>query len=117
MTGSRRFVAAVQRSHGLGHEFDARVGARLAAALSVSPRRPWSLRCDPDAPIPELSPGDRDGDESYNAREKIVRETVLKHGKILSGPSSWQNRPGYRLFQGRRSATNTGYDGTGNRIE
>ena len=61
--------------------------------------------------------GDRDGDESYNAREKIVREAVLKHGKILSGPSSWQNRPGYRLFQGRRSATNTGYDSTGNRTE
>lgn len=61
--------------------------------------------------------GDRDGDESYNAREKLVREAVLKHGKILSGPSNWQNRAGYRLFQGRRSATNTGYDNTGNRIE
>lgn len=61
--------------------------------------------------------GDRDGDESYNAREKIVREAVLKHGKILSGPSSWQNRPGYRLFQGRRDATSTGYDNTGNRAE
>lgn len=61
--------------------------------------------------------GDRDGDESYNAREKIVREVVLKHGKILAGPSSWQNRAGYRLFQGRRNATNTGYDNTGNRIE
>jgi 2-keto-3-deoxy-L-rhamnonate aldolase RhmA len=61
--------------------------------------------------------GDRDGDESYNAREKIVREAVLKHGKILSGPSNWQTRPGYRLFQGRRSATNTGYDASGNRIE
>jgi 4-hydroxy-2-oxoheptanedioate aldolase len=61
--------------------------------------------------------GDRDGDESYNAREKLVREAVLKHGKILSGPSSWQNRPGYRLFQGRRNAANTGYDATGNRVE
>ena len=61
--------------------------------------------------------GDRDGDESYNAREKIVREAVLKHGKILAGPSSWQNRPGYRLFQGRRNATSTGYDASGNRIE
>ena len=60
--------------------------------------------------------GDRDGDESYNAREKIVREVVLKHGKILAGPSSWQDRAGYRLFQGRRNATNTGYDATGNRI-
>jgi len=60
--------------------------------------------------------GDRDGDESYNAREKIVREAVLKHGKILAGPSSWQDRPGYRLFQGRRNATNTGYDAQGNRI-
>ena len=61
--------------------------------------------------------GDRDGDESYNAREKTVREVVLKHGKILAGPSSWQNRPGYRLFQGRRNATSTGYDNTGNRVE
>ncbi len=58
--------------------------------------------------------GDRDGDESYNAREKIVRESVLAHGKILAGPSSWQNRPGYRLFQGRRNASNTGYDAQGN---
>lgn len=61
--------------------------------------------------------GDRDGDESYNAREKIVRESVLKHGKILAGPSSWQNRPGYRLFQGRRNASGTGYDASGNRVD
>jgi 4-hydroxy-2-oxoheptanedioate aldolase len=60
--------------------------------------------------------GDRDGDASYNAREKIVRESVLAHGKILAGPSSWQTRPGYRLFQGTRSATNTGYDSNGNLI-
>ena len=61
--------------------------------------------------------GDRDGDASYNAREKLVRDSVLAHGKILAGPSSWQTRPGYRLFQGTRSATNTGYDASGNRIE
>lgn len=61
--------------------------------------------------------GDRDGDASYNAREKLVRESVLKHGKILAGPSSWQNRPGYRLFQGTRNATNTGYDASGGRIQ
>jgi 4-hydroxy-2-oxoheptanedioate aldolase len=54
--------------------------------------------------------GDRDGTPSYNAREKIVRESVLAHGKILVGPSSWQNRPGYMMFQGRRSATSTGYE-------
>jgi 4-hydroxy-2-oxoheptanedioate aldolase len=54
--------------------------------------------------------GDRDGDASYNAREKLVREAVLKRGLILAGPSSWQNRPGYRLFQGRRDATTTGYE-------
>jgi 2-keto-3-deoxy-L-rhamnonate aldolase RhmA len=54
--------------------------------------------------------GDRDGSPSYNAREKIVRESVLSHGKILAGPSSWQNRPGYMMFQGRRSATTTGYE-------
>jgi 2-keto-3-deoxy-L-rhamnonate aldolase RhmA len=60
--------------------------------------------------------GDRDGDASYNAREKIVRESVLAHGKILAGPSNWQTRPGYRLFQGTRSATNTGYDTNGNLI-
>jgi hypothetical protein len=39
-----------------------------------------------------------------------VREAVLKRGVILAGPSSWQNRPGYRLFQGRRDATSTGYE-------
>jgi 4-hydroxy-2-oxoheptanedioate aldolase len=61
--------------------------------------------------------GDRDGDESYNAREKLVRESVLAHGKILAGPSSWQTRPGYRLFQGGRSATNTGYDANGALIQ
>ncbi|MEO5961277.1 MAG: hypothetical protein ABIR80_19380, partial [Opitutaceae bacterium] len=60
--------------------------------------------------------GDRDGDASYDAREKLVRDSVLAHGKILAGPSSWQNRPGYRLFQGARSATNTGYDAAGGRI-
>jgi 4-hydroxy-2-oxoheptanedioate aldolase len=54
--------------------------------------------------------GDRDGSPTYNAREKLVRESVLAHGKVLAGPSSWQTRPGYRLFQGRRSATNTGYE-------
>jgi 4-hydroxy-2-oxoheptanedioate aldolase len=54
--------------------------------------------------------GDRDGDASYDAREKLVREAVLKRGLILAGPSSWQNRPGYRLFQGRRDATGTGYE-------
>ena len=54
--------------------------------------------------------GDRDGDASYNAREKLVREAVLKRGLILAGPSSWQNRPGYRLFQGPRDAATTGYE-------
>jgi 4-hydroxy-2-oxoheptanedioate aldolase len=54
--------------------------------------------------------GDRDGSASYNAREKLVREAVLAHGKYLAGPSSWQTRPGYSLFQGPRSATNTGYE-------
>jgi 4-hydroxy-2-oxoheptanedioate aldolase len=54
--------------------------------------------------------GDRDGSPTYNAREEIVRKSVLAHGKYLAGPSSWQNRPGYTFFQGRRSATNTGYE-------
>lgn len=54
--------------------------------------------------------GDRDGSPSYNAREKLVRDSVLAHGKILAGPSSWANRPGYTLFQGRKAATNTGYE-------
>jgi len=54
--------------------------------------------------------GDRDGDASYNAREKIVREAVLKRGLILAGPSSWRDRPGYRLFQGPRDAATTGYE-------
>jgi len=54
--------------------------------------------------------GDRDGSPSYAAREEIVRKSVLAHGKILAGPSSWQNRPGYMMFQGRRAATSTGYE-------
>jgi len=53
--------------------------------------------------------GDRDGSPTYAAREEVVRKSVLAHGKILAGPSSWQNRPGYMLFQGRRGATSTGY--------
>ena len=53
--------------------------------------------------------GDRDGSPSYAAREEVVRKSVLAHGKILAGPSSWQNRPGYMMFQGRRAATSTGY--------
>ena len=56
--------------------------------------------------------GDRDGDASYNARETLVREAVLKRGLILAGPSSWRNRPGYRLFQGPPTATTTGYETT-----
>jgi len=54
--------------------------------------------------------GDRDGSASYNAREKLVRESVLAHGKYLAGPSSWQNRPGYTFFQGRKNAKGTGYE-------
>jgi 4-hydroxy-2-oxoheptanedioate aldolase len=57
-----------------------------------------------------IQAGDRDGSPTYNAREEIVRKSVLAHGKILCGPSSWQNRPGYMMFQGRKSATNTGYE-------
>jgi 4-hydroxy-2-oxoheptanedioate aldolase len=56
-----------------------------------------------------LHAGDRDGSPSYAAREEIVRKSVLAHGKILAGPSSWQNRPGYTMFQGRKAATGTGY--------
>ena len=56
--------------------------------------------------------GDRDGDASFNARETLVREAVLKRGLILAGPSSWRNRPGYRLFQGPSTWTTTGYEPT-----
>jgi 2-keto-3-deoxy-L-rhamnonate aldolase RhmA len=56
-----------------------------------------------------LHGGDRDGDASYNAREKLVREAVLSRNVYLAGPSSWQDRPGYKFFQGRRTATDTGY--------
>jgi 4-hydroxy-2-oxoheptanedioate aldolase len=56
-----------------------------------------------------IQAGDRDGSPTYNAREEIVRKSVLAHGKILAGPSKWQTRPGYMFFQGRKSATNTGY--------
>jgi 2-keto-3-deoxy-L-rhamnonate aldolase RhmA len=53
--------------------------------------------------------GDRDGSPTYNAREEVVRKSVLAHGKILAGPSSWANRPGYMLLQGKKGATSTGY--------
>jgi 2-keto-3-deoxy-L-rhamnonate aldolase RhmA len=56
-----------------------------------------------------LHGGDRDGDASYNAREKLVREAVLSRNVYLAGPSSWQDRAGYKFFQGRRTATDTGY--------
>ena len=54
--------------------------------------------------------GYRDGDPEYDALEKIARETALKHGKYLAGPSSWRDRPGYTFFQGRRTAKTTGYE-------
>ena len=54
--------------------------------------------------------GDRDGSPSYNAREELVRKSALAHGKILAGPSSWHDRPGYMMFQGRKVATATGYE-------
>jgi 4-hydroxy-2-oxoheptanedioate aldolase len=54
--------------------------------------------------------GDRDGSPSYNAREKVVRDSVLAHGKILAGPSSWRDRPGYTLVQGPKTAKTTGYE-------
>ena len=57
-----------------------------------------------------LHAGDRDGSPSYAAREALVRKSVLAHGKILVGPSSWQNRPGYMMFQGPKAATGTGYE-------
>lgn len=57
-----------------------------------------------------LFAGDRDGSPSYNAREKIVRESVIAHGKILAGPSNWRDRPGYMLFQGPKTAKTTGYE-------
>jgi 2-keto-3-deoxy-L-rhamnonate aldolase RhmA len=57
-----------------------------------------------------LQAGDRDGSPTYATREEIVRKSVLAHGKILAGPSSWQHRPGYMMFQGRRAAATTGYD-------
>ena len=44
--------------------------------------------------------GDRDGSASYNAREKLVREAVLAHGKYLAGPSSWRDRPGVFAVSG-----------------
>ena len=56
-----------------------------------------------------IQAGDRLGDPTYDAREEIVRKSVLAHGKILAGPSSWRDRPGYMLFQGRRTAKTSGY--------
>ncbi|MDO8542582.1 MAG: aldolase/citrate lyase family protein [Opitutaceae bacterium] len=57
-----------------------------------------------------IQAGDRDGSPTFNAREELVRKSVLAHGKVLVGPSNWQTRPGYTMFQGRRSAANTGYE-------
>jgi 4-hydroxy-2-oxoheptanedioate aldolase len=54
--------------------------------------------------------GDRDGSPTYNGREEIVRKAVLAHGKVLAGPSSWRDRPGYQLFQGTNTAKTTGYE-------
>ena len=54
--------------------------------------------------------GYRDGDPEYDALEKIARETTLKHGKYLAGPSSWRDRSGYMFFQGTRTAKTTGYE-------
>jgi 4-hydroxy-2-oxoheptanedioate aldolase len=56
--------------------------------------------------------GDRDGSATYNAREEIVRKSVLAHGKYLAGPSNWANRPGYKFFQGRGGAATSGYEPT-----
>ncbi len=57
-----------------------------------------------------IQAGDRDGSPTYNAREEIVRKSVLAHGKYLAGPSNWANRPGYKFFQGRGGATTNGYE-------
>jgi len=57
-----------------------------------------------------LHAGDRDGSPTYAAREALVRTSVLAHGKTLVGPSSWRNRPGYMMFQGRKDAATTGYE-------
>ncbi|MFC1486017.1 HpcH/HpaI aldolase/citrate lyase family protein [Candidatus Latescibacterota bacterium] len=50
-----------------------------------------------------LTAGDRDGDATYNAREKVVHDVVLAHGLTLVGPSRWYgdpNHPGYTMYQG-----------------
>ncbi len=57
-----------------------------------------------------IQAGDRDGSPTYNAREEIVRKSVLAHGKFLAGPSNWANRAGYTFFQGRSGAAGTGYE-------
>jgi len=46
--------------------------------------------------------GDRDGDPTYNAREEIVRKSVLAHGLTLIGPSGWYGRDGYTMYQGTK---------------
>ena len=57
-----------------------------------------------------LFAGDRDGSPSYNAREKVVRESVLAHGKDPRRSLELANRPGYMLFQGPKTAKTTGYE-------
>jgi 2-keto-3-deoxy-L-rhamnonate aldolase RhmA len=44
------------------------------------------------------------GDPQYEALVTQIHDMVLKSGKMLGGPLSWQNRPGFTFFQGANEA-------------
>jgi RNA polymerase sigma factor (TIGR02999 family) len=49
-------------------------------------------------------------DQARRKSTEKAGDNGIAHGKILAGPSSCQNRPGYMLFQGPKSAKRTGYE-------
>jgi hypothetical protein len=49
-------------------------------------------------------------DQARRKSSEKAGDNGIAHGKILAGPSSWQNRPGYMLFQGPKSAKRMGYE-------
>jgi 4-hydroxy-2-oxoheptanedioate aldolase len=44
--------------------------------------------------------GFKQGQPEYEALVTRIKDSVLKHKKILAGPLAWKERPGYHFFQG-----------------
>jgi len=44
--------------------------------------------------------GLKQGQPEYEALVTRIKNSVLKHKKILAGPLAWKDRPGYHFFQG-----------------